>query len=556
MTRHRCYPLVVLVASLIAASGCSSTSTTLPESSNTNALAAGAMGVTQTYARAAVAPGNEAGHNGRLWEKVRRARGMGEGFLRGQRGRLVDAAGAPVRIAGVNWFGLETPDNTVDGLWARGYKSMMDQMVSLGFNTIRLPFSNQLLDSPTVPPSGLIDYAKNPDLRGLTGPHIMDKIVAYAGRIGMRILLDRHRPGNQSQSALWYTAAYPESTWIADWVKLAKHYAGNPTVIGADLHNEPHDPACWSCGDPADDWHLAAERAGDAILAVNPHWLIVVEGVQSYDNHSYWWGGNLAGAAAAPVVLSIPSQLVYSAHDYPASVSAQPWFSAPTYPNNLPGVWDAHWGYLIDDHIAPVLLGEFGSRLATVSDRQWFASLITYLKRDGAGWTFWSWNPNSSDTGGILNDDWTTVNQAKMNALRSIEAPVTVKPTPVPTPQSTSTPAGTPTPSAKFACSVTYGISKNWGTGFVANVKLTNTGWAPASGWVLDWTFAGNARITNLWNGVLSQSGASVSVRNASYNGTIAPGGSAALGFQAAYSGANPRPTAFVVNGTACATRA
>ena len=40
-------------------------------------------------------------------------------------------------------------------------------------------------------------------------------------------------------------------------------------VIGADLHNEPHSPACWGCGDPNTDWRLAAERAGNAILSVN-----------------------------------------------------------------------------------------------------------------------------------------------------------------------------------------------------------------------------------------------------------------------------------------------
>ena len=53
-------------------------------------------------------------------------------------------------------------------------------------------------------------------------------------------------------------------------------------VIGADLHNEPHAPACWGCGDKALDWRLAAERAGNAILAVNPNWLIFVEGVNCY----------------------------------------------------------------------------------------------------------------------------------------------------------------------------------------------------------------------------------------------------------------------------------
>ncbi|MFD2881576.1 cellulase family glycosylhydrolase [Paenibacillus rhizoplanae] len=57
--------------------------------------------------------------------------------------------------------------------------------------------------------------------------------------------MDRHRPDSGGQSTLWYTAAYPESRWLSDWVMLANRYANNPTVIGADLHNEPHGTASW-----------------------------------------------------------------------------------------------------------------------------------------------------------------------------------------------------------------------------------------------------------------------------------------------------------------------
>ena len=60
---------------------------------------------------------------------------------------------------------------------------------------------------------------------------------------------------------------------------------------------------------------MAAEQAGNAILAVNPEWLIIVEGIEQYHGDFYWWGGNLEGAAQFPVRLSQPDKLVYSAHD-------------------------------------------------------------------------------------------------------------------------------------------------------------------------------------------------------------------------------------------------
>jgi len=361
--------------------------------------------------------------------------GAAAGFFHTSGNQILDSSNQPVRIAGVNWFGFETDTYAPHGLWARGYRDMMDQMKAAGFNTIRLPYSNQLFDAGSTPNG--IDFSKNPDLQGLTGLQIMDKIVDYAGQIGLRIILDHHRSnaGNSAnENGLWYTSAYPEARWIADWTMLAQRYAGNPTIIGADLHNEPHGPATWGDGS-ANDWRLAAERAGNAVLAVNPNWLIIVEGVEATASGHTWWGGNLSNAGAFPVRLNVAGRLVYSPHDYPASVYAQQWFSDPAYPANLPAVWDRNWGYLFREGTAPILLGEFGSKLATASDQQWAQQIVQYIQGDlngdgtsdlvadqlGISWTWWSWNPNSSDTGGILNSDWTTINAAKLALLQPVQ---------------------------------------------------------------------------------------------------------------------------------------
>ncbi|MGL4463370.1 MAG: cellulase family glycosylhydrolase [Planctomycetia bacterium] len=341
--------------------------------------------------------------------------------------QIVDAQGNTVKLAGVNWFGFETGNLSPHGLHVRNWRSMMDQMKSLGYNTIRLPFANQMFDAGSQAQG--INYNLNADLQGLSPLRIMDKIVDYAGEVGLRIMLDNHRSnagGGPNDNGLWYTAAYPESRWIADWTMLATRYAGKPQVVAADLMNEPHN-GTWGTGNLATDWRLAAERAGNAILAVNPNLLIVVEGIAAYENNFYWWGGNLRGAKDHPVRLNVADRLVYSPHDYPQSVFNQPWFNDPAYPNNLPAVWDANWGYLYRQNIAPILLGEFGTKLETTKDQQWFSAITRYLGGDfnldgandlaagkqGPSWTYWSWNPNSGDTGGILADDWTTVQTAK-----------------------------------------------------------------------------------------------------------------------------------------------
>ncbi len=126
-------------------------------------------------------------------------------------------------------------------------------------------------------------------------------------------------------------------------------------------------------------------------------------------------------------------QLVYSPHDYPASIYPQTWFSAPNYPANLPSVWDAHFGYLQKQNVAPVLLGEFGTKLETASDRSWLAAMVKYLNTTEMSFAYWSFNPNSGDTGGLVQDDWTTPQTAKLAALKPLLGSPTAPTTPATT---------------------------------------------------------------------------------------------------------------------------
>jgi chitodextrinase len=91
-------------------------------------------------------------------------------------------------------------------------------------------------------------------------------------------------------------------------------------------------------------------------------------------------------------------------------------------------------------------------------------------------------------------------------------------------------------------CTATYSVTNQWGSGFTATVNVANTGTAATNGWKVAWTWGGNEQITNLWNGALTSSGSSVSVANAGYNGSIAPGASTSFGFQATSSGTDGPP--------------
>ncbi|GID31698.1 cellulose binding domain-containing protein [Paractinoplanes brasiliensis] len=105
--------------------------------------------------------------------------------------------------------------------------------------------------------------------------------------------------------------------------------------------------------------------------------------------------------------------------------------------------------------------------------------------------------------------------------------------------------------SAAAGCRVAYAVSSTWPGGFGANVTITNLG-DPLSSWTLVWTYGNGQTVTQAWNTNLTQSGSTVTARNAGYNGSLSTNGSVSFGFNASAAGANTAPTAFTLNGTAC----
>ncbi|CAO3410962.1 cellulase family glycosylhydrolase [Azospirillum largimobile] len=352
-----------------------------------------------------------------------------DGFLSTKGNQIVDESGNTVRLTGVNWFGGEGYNYVPSGLWADSYQGHIDSMKGLGFNVIRLTWADDMFSSDAV--TNGIDYSKNPDLKGLTRLEVYDKVIDYAGKVGMKVILDHHRNdggAGTNEHGLWYTDRNPESKVIENWKMLAKHYAGNEAVIGADLHNEPSVSATWG-GDPATDWASAAERIGNAIQSVNKDWLMLVEGTE--------WSSTLAGVKDRPIEFDVPNKLVYSPHAYGHSVGNFSWLQDSNFPNNLPAQYDSMWGYIYKNNIAPVLIGEFGGLMTSGAEQTWANAFVKYLNGDwnldgkseiaagdkGMSWTYWAWTPESHDVGGLLKDDYKTVDSTKMNIIKAGLAP-------------------------------------------------------------------------------------------------------------------------------------
>ncbi|NJP30224.1 cellulose-binding protein [Microbispora sp. SCL1-1] len=126
-------------------------------------------------------------------------------------------------------------------------------------------------------------------------------------------------------------------------------------------------------------------------------------------------------------------------------------------------------------------------------------------------------------------------------------------PSPVVSPSPARSPSPSPSPSGGTGTGprVTYTMNA-WDTGFTAAISITNTGTFTISGWTLSFTLPSGQSITSGWNATYSPSSGQVSASNVSYNGTIAPGATVDIGFQATHTGNTAKPTAFTLNGVPC----
>jgi glucuronoarabinoxylan endo-1,4-beta-xylanase len=117
--------------------------------------------------------------------------------------------------------------------------------------------------------------------------------------------------------------------------------------------------------------------------------------------------------------------------------------------------------------------------------------------------------------------------------------------TPTPTPTPTVTPTGGAGPRVAYTMST-------WSSGFTANISITNTGASAINGWTLSFTLPSGQSITSGWNATYSPSSGQVNARNVDYNGTLAPGATIDIGFQATHTGNTAEPATFTLNGIPC----
>ncbi len=374
---------------------------------------------------------------------------QGDDWLHTDGSRILDKDGKEVWLTGVNWFGYNTGTNTFDGLWNSEFEPTIKAIADHGFNLIRVPMSAELINqwADGDYPQANYNNAYNEELNAMNSLEIFDYFLKLAEENGMKVMPDIHSAETDAaghNANMWCTDKVSVKEYYAALEWMAERYKDNDTIIAYDLKNEPHGKpnegdkaAIWNDSKDANNWKYVAETAAGKVLAKNPNVLIMVEGIEIYpknikengdfssqDNDDYyfnWWGGNLRGVKDYPIDLGkYQDKLVYSPHDYGPTVYEQPWFEGDyDFKSLKKDCWQDNWLFIKDDDTAPLLIGEWGGYM-TEPNITWMTYMRKLIKDNHLNHTFWCFNANSGDTGGLVLDDFTTWDDEKYEFVKEV----------------------------------------------------------------------------------------------------------------------------------------
>jgi endoglucanase len=387
-------------------------------------------------------PTSEEAHSGTL---------LPRGYLSTSGSQIVGRNGKPVRIDAVATFGSNALDqNTfINETSPLSLEGNVKAMKAAGFNTLTIGWNDASLHGSDA--TAYMDGIKT--------------VVGAAASVGLKVILNHHDDEGvagdttfdcmaQQFNGLWYdegpgtdgtdgcgtTGTVTQARFLSDWEEFARAFAGNPTVIGFDLDNEPlayPGDSTWGGGGPTDIRQMYS-AVGSKLEAIDPGVLIICEGPQNYGgNFAQIPGldtpeGDLTLAGEDPVTLTdkgrpAENKVVYSVHEYPDAVAG---FEPDSGPAAV-ARYNEDWGYLVSTNIAPVWIGESGFvPMNTADETAWAQTFTSYVNgRDGdqggpefkgdeqgVSTTWYNWTVNTNgEPGGTI-----TATGALVPAIRAV----------------------------------------------------------------------------------------------------------------------------------------
>jgi len=271
-------------------------------------------------------------------------------------------------IRGIAYFGCETEYMNFMCNWSHPIDWHIAKIKELNFTHVRIPFS--------------YDFVVRQDWQPL------DELFDAVERHNLKVALDFHRLDKTHQSAKPYDNRVTFDMFLDTWKTILHRYHDRSALEAVDIFNEYQS-------DNYVEWNNLARQIVSTIENEFPaRFIYYVQGTN--------WGGNLQYVNLTDMLCA--RRIQYSIHKY--------WFSDR---EPLEEKWDISFG----PYKPIVNVGEWGFMSNQPDQVAWATRFIDWLiSKNISDSYFWTWTFNSGDTGGILLEDCTTVDQNKMNLLR------------------------------------------------------------------------------------------------------------------------------------------
>ena len=311
-----------------------------------------------------------------------------------------------VRIKGINYFGFESDCMAPQGLWVHNLDFYLDFLKENNFNAIRLPFSYEMaINLENIPKWECITQIQDMHCKSSVG-NMLDCFFTKAIQRGMFVLLDFHTiNGMITDKPYGYLQQHD---FLYAWDQILERVIDYPNLLGIDIKNEPHGTTTW------EEW---GQIVNDVITHVKQRFpsfkgLFFVEGVE---NNSCW------GSSFQDMQNNLNQHLkehniVFSPHVYGSSVTGN------KENNGDFDQFNTWFGFLHQKYDNAIIIGEAGGSYNTPDDIEWHVRYAAFLRQMHQTSNFYfCLNPDSKDTGGLLNDDWTTPNYNKLQFLSDLQ---------------------------------------------------------------------------------------------------------------------------------------
>jgi len=398
--------------------------------------------------------------------------------------------GKPFFLKGANWFGFETDRKMAFGLNIASQDKVFEILSQNGINALRLPLTVEAVNNPQshIAPKWAVDQTLNSHLRAEM--NYLDAVEAFihrAAQWGIFVLLDMHLlRADTAPDPLPFDEKTPLHEVVLAWDTLASRMCTFWGVMGADLKNEPYGATWEEWQNVA--MHLAEtveNKCPSWLIFVEGIWSFDSPKNPVKSGRTGPWGSMLLPAKDSPIRILNENKLVYSPHIYGPGTIKTPFLweneteigvylkknclrqingdvntsneiskecndlgllKDTPFPFNVHIWYDFWFGFLQSDFNKTVVIGEWGgtylNQLADhfsdlsnneekaryrILETMWQEETVKYLLQKGFGAFYWSVNPESIDTGGLLLSDWVTPDTAKFSLLEVLPSSQTIR---------------------------------------------------------------------------------------------------------------------------------